>query len=89
MTYSSVENVELGLGADHANYGLGVRHPDSRVFVGGLLAALLQQIFDALVDVGHPLLERDKIFLDEISTNTVWREYISVLLNTVTHTKKI
>ena len=81
MTYSSVENVELGLGADHANYGLGVRHPDSRVFVGGLLAALLQQIFDALVDVGHPLLERDKIFFDEISTNIVWRKYVSVLLS--------
>ena len=55
-TYSSVENVKLGLSADHADDGLGVRHPNSRVFVGGLLAALLQQIFDALVDVCHPLL---------------------------------
>jgi hypothetical protein len=55
-TYSSVENVELGLGAHHADDGLRVRHPDGRVFVGGLLAALFQQIFDALVDVSHPLL---------------------------------
>lgn len=53
---SSVENVELGLGAHHADDGLRVRHPDGRVFVGGLLAALFQQIFDALVDVSHPLL---------------------------------
>ena len=55
-THSSVENIELGLFANHAHNCLGIRNPDCRVLIGGLLATLLDQIFDALVDVSHPFL---------------------------------
>jgi hypothetical protein len=54
--YPSIEDVELGLLANHADDSLAVRHPDGGVFVGRLFAALLKKVLDAFVDVSHPLL---------------------------------
>ena len=62
MAHPPVDQVELCLFVDHADGGFGVRDPDCSVFVGRLLAAFLDQVLDALVDVGHPLLQQKVIF---------------------------
>ena len=56
QSYPPRERAELRGVADHAGVDLVVGHPDGGVVAGGLLAALGQQILDALVDVRHPLL---------------------------------
>ena len=59
MTHPPVEHGELTLLADHADGGRGVGDPDggALALVRRLLAALLDEVLDALFDVRHPLLQ--------------------------------
>ena len=58
MTHPPVEHGELGLLAHHAVWSRGVWDPDcgALALARRLLAAPLDEVLDALFDVGHPLL---------------------------------
>ena len=58
MTHPPVEHGKLRLLAHHAVWSRGVGDPDggSLALARRLLAALLDEVLDALFDVGHPLL---------------------------------
>lgn len=52
---AAADGGELDFLAAHADGGLRVRHPDGGMLTRWRLAALLQEVADALADVAHPL----------------------------------